>query len=190
MRFVVLAFVVTLTSVAVVAADQPGAAQTDISALTWSEYSQQGILSTLELDHDLWLEAQLGGDHDQVARIEKELLGLINRDIFGHQERVREIAKDMVLSSVPGPDSAAAPAASDSLQSRVDFKGEIDILNAKEALCRSFRRTDAFSNKYRLLGDYIDLLRRELEMPRLKMAITKAPADTQAVDKTTPPDQK
>ncbi len=31
-------------------------------------------------------------------------------------------------------------------------------------------RTDAFSNKYRLLGDYIDLLRRELGMTRLELA--------------------
>jgi len=190
MRSEVLALVVALSWVTAVSADQPGAVPTGVSTAATGEYSREGILTALEIDHDLWLEAQLGGDHDQVARIEKELIGLLNSDIYSHQEQVREMAKDMVMSSVPGSDTAETLAAADSLISKADLQDAINTLNAKEALCRSLKRTNAFSNKYRLLGDYIDLLRRELEMPRLKMAVSKAPVDDENVNETTTPAKK
>jgi hypothetical protein len=141
----------------------------------WGDYSREAILTTLETNHDLWLEAELAGHRDQASRIEKDLLGLLNCDIYAHQERVRQLAKDLILSPTSQADTADGRTDADSLSRQLVFRTEISALNAKEALHRSIVKTDAFSNKYRLLGDYIDLLRRELEMPRLKLASSKAP---------------
>lgn len=138
----------------------------------WGEYSQEVLLTTLEINHELWLEAQLAGHREEAAQIEKELIVLLNCDIYANQERVRELAGELVLLSNGHSDTAHSNAV-DSLAQKADFREALGTLNAKEVLHRSMLKTDAFSNKYRLLGDYIDLLRRELDMPRLKLASSK-----------------
>jgi hypothetical protein len=140
----------------------------------WGEYSQDMILTTLEINHELWLEAQLAGHREEAAQIEKELLSLLNCDIYTNQERVKELAGELVLLS-DGLSDTSHSNATDSLAQKADFREALGTLNAKEALHRSMLKTGAFSNKYRLLGDYIDLLRRELDMPRLKLASSKPP---------------
>jgi hypothetical protein len=153
----------------------------------WGDYSQELILTTLEINHELWLEAQLAGHREQAAQIEKDLLALLNCDIYAHQEQVRQMAEDLPPSSNSKPDTADSNT-TDSLSRQVDFQKAISALNAKEALHRSMEKTGAFSNKYRLLGDYIDLLRRELDMPRLKLASSKAPLPGESnMQPTTPP---
>ena len=167
-------------------AEQATSTANAIPANPWGNYSQEVLLTTLEINHELWLEAQLVGHSKQAARIEKELLGLLNGDIYAHQERVRRLARDLVFSPASQADQSGGPAA-DSLSRQLVFRTEISALNVKEALHRSMEKTDAFSNKYRLLGDYIDLLRRELDMPKLKLASSKAlPAETKN-QSTVPP---
>ena len=158
---------------ALASAEQPKSAANESSVNPWGDYSPEVLLTTLEINHELWLEAQLAGHREQAALIEKELLGLLNCDIYAHQERVRQLAEDLAPSSNAQVDTANINAA-DSLSRQADFQKSISALNAKEALHRSMEKTGAFSNKYRLLGDYIDLLRRELDMPRLKLASSKA----------------
>ena len=164
---------VLLAGTALVSAEQPEPAQIDSTANSRGEFLRDATLTTLEIDHELWLEAQLAGHREQAAQIEKELFDLMSRDLYAHQERVREMAKQVLLgkTDAAGDDSAAV---ADSVSRQALFQKSISALNAKEALHRSMRKTDAFSNKYRLLGDYIDLLRRELDMPRPKMASSKA----------------
>jgi len=152
----------------------------------WGEYSQDMILTTLEINHELWLEAQLAGHREQAAQIEKDLLALLNCDIYAHQEQVRQMAGELVPSLKSHADTADSNTA-DSLARQVEFQKAIGALNAKEALHRSMEKTGAFSNKYRLLGDYIDLLRRELDMPRLKLASSKAPPGETNNQSTMPP---
>jgi hypothetical protein len=48
-----------------------------------------------------------------------------------------------------------------------------ETLQSKRVLVDAITRTDAFSNKYRLLGDYVGLLRREVGLPKLKLAVDK-----------------
>jgi len=166
---------VILTWVALVSAEQPNEATKESPVNRGEEYSQEAILTTLEINHEIWLEAQLAGHSEQADRLESELLWLLNCDIYAHQEEVRQLARELALASLPRPDTSASPAVSDSLTQQLIFKQEVGLLNSKEALYRSLKKTDAVSNKYRLLGDYIDLLRRELEMPRLKLANSRSP---------------
>ena len=131
----------------------------------------------LQIEYDLWLDARLTGSEQEVERLEKNLLGMISFDIMVSQERVRAMAKQITLAS-DDPEVATAGETDDKVPSPedYDFQRAIDNLTAKEALLRSAIKTNAFSNKYRLLGDYIDLLRRELKMPRLKLARTERPS--------------
>ncbi|MEW5797221.1 MAG: hypothetical protein AB1772_12810 [Candidatus Zixiibacteriota bacterium] len=137
----------------------------------WEEYSLEAALTELEIDYGLWLEMELAGVHPEVERLEKAMLSLLSYDIYVAQERVRELAEIEAETGDPHPGKPEA--AEDQLELETEFYAALEGLNVRETLYRSLRRTKAFSNKYRLLGDYINLLRRELELPRLKLANEK-----------------
>ena len=150
------------------AADPPSSAPNDEFG-PWQEYSLEGALTELEVDYGLWLETTLSGVQPEVDRLEKAMFALVNYDIYVSQEKVRALAKAAAVKSWQDkPDSLAQPS-----DEALDLQIAISSLNAKESLYRSINKTKAFSNKYRLLGDYINLLRRELELPRLKLATEK-----------------
>jgi len=139
------------------------------------EYPLDAVLTELEVDYMLWLEAQLVGDRAEKERLEKDLVGLLNYDIYVNQELVRDLAKQVALASSQKEDASGNPlSAAARSEQKAAFEQVIGRLSIKEALFRSFSRSQAFSNKYRLLGDYIDLLRKELDMPRLKLANAKS----------------
>ena len=135
----------------------------------WEEYSLEAALTELEIDYGLWLEMELAGVRPEVERLEKSMLSLLSFDIYVSQERVRELAKAAAQESQAGDQVSPKQ----QLEQGTEFQKSLSELNSKEALYRAVRRTKAFSNKYRLLGDYINLLRRELELPRLKLANEK-----------------
>jgi len=154
-----------------VSANEPAGAGDAPSDNPGEEYPLDAVLTELEVDYTLWLEAQLVGDRAEKERLEKDLVGLLNYDIYVNQELVRDLAKQVALASLQKEDASGNPlSAAARSEQKVSFEREIARLNVKETLFRSFSRSQAFSNKYRLLGDYIDLLRKELDMPRLKLA--------------------
>ena len=157
-------------------ADSPSTEANDVVG-PWQEYSLEAALTELEVDYGLWLETTLAEVQPEVARLEKAMTGLVNYDIYVSQEKVRALAQAAARQSWQVKPDSLAPASKES----VDLQNAISNLNAKESLYRSISKTKAFSNKYRLLGDYINLLRRELELPRLKLATEKvtnpAPGD-------------
>ena len=130
------------------------------------ELNLEGTIALLQTEYNLWLDAVLSGSREESEDLEKNLLGIINLDITINQEKVRSMAKEVALASGNLDVSESGVSEADSNR----LKQEISHLNAKESVFRSAVKTKAFSNKYRLLGDYIDLLRRELKMPRLKLA--------------------
>lgn len=132
------------------------------------ESTTEETIALLQMQYNLWLDAVLSGDKSEAAEYEKNLLGIMNFNIMISQSEVRSMAKEIALA--PGDQAQSESDGGD------QFAQAIGHLNAKEALFRSALRTDAFSNKYRLLGDYIDLLRRELKMPRLKLASISKPS--------------
>ncbi len=133
--------------------------------------SPEKMVARFEAQHQAWLEAVLCGDSKKAEQSETNLLGMVDRDILVHRESVRSLATKIALSSSDNVDpTTALPRVSQGSKFHEEFQHSVSRLETKEALYRSLRKTEAFSNKYRLLGDYIDLLRRELKMPRLKLA--------------------
>jgi len=143
-------------------------------------------IALLEEEYDQWLEAVLGGSQTEAAQIEKNVFGIVNLDIMRNQEGVRIRAREIALAS-----DQKSSSREDSVAAGGELKQAINHLNAKEAVFRSALKTDAFSNKYRLLGDYIDLLRRELEMPRLKYVLHEKSPESEAArpDASLPQDE-
>jgi len=136
------------------------------------QYSPEQTVAELQAAYDLWLEAVLADDDQEADRLENNLLGMVNDDILVAREQVREKARAVTLSAEVDEGQPTGPdEAKDGSADQQEFSRAIARLKIREALCRSLDRTDAFSNKYRLLGDYIDLIRRELKMPRLKLAV-------------------
>lgn len=126
---------------------------------------------------DEWHAAVLASERGRSERIENKILSVISEDITSQQMRVRELAHEVtseppVKSSadqgVDGKEYRENPVPNDAAEN--EFREHHTLLKAKQIIARSVRNSKAFSNKYRLLGDYVDLLRRELGMARVKWA--------------------
>ena len=125
------------------------------------------VADSLNVTIDQWYDAAL---HDQgrAHGFEKQLLKSLQKDIDNTQGRIRQL-RDQISSSggqISSTDSVPNPL-SDSL-TRLS-----EIVRTKRALVDAITRTDALSNKYRLLGDYVGLIRREVGLPKLKLAVDK-----------------
>ncbi len=121
---------------------------------------------------DRWYEATLAGDNGKTRECEQRLVKLLAADIDRTQNELNLLtthltdkSSDSLIGPLP-PDSQANP-----------IRDSLSILKDKVRLKRmllgAITQSDAFSNKYRLLGDYVDLLRREVGLPKLKLAANK-----------------
>lgn len=167
------------------AAEQP-AATNKAAVSSWEEYSLETALTELEINYNLWLEMELDGVKPEVDRLEKNLLSLVCNDIYINQERVSYLAKIVAKARMQENQVTSAM----QQENETAFNKALDDLSAREAVYRALTKTKAFSNKYRLLGDYINLLRRELELPRLKLANEKILDPVDSKSGSTVPNQK
>lgn len=158
--FAVIALVAGMATIA--AADTP-VARPD-SSLGKGNNSE---VDSLNMAIDQWYDAILAGDDSRARECEKHLLRSLSADIKQSQERVRELLSQSATDSQPVLIDSAPDPLKDSLAKLNE------ILNTKRMLVDAITRTDALSNKYRLLGDYVGLIRREVGLPKLKLAVDK-----------------
>ena len=153
--------------------DEPVVITDDIPTL--AAYSPEYALIELAGEYDLWVEAVLKHNTVLAAEREKRVITLISHDILISQDRVRELAKKVALVS-PENDSVVVTAAVSEV--RALFKSEIANLNSKEAIFRSIKKSTEFGQKYRLVGDNLDLVRRDKMIPVDNRAeVDPTPAD-------------
>ncbi|MBI5267699.1 MAG: hypothetical protein HY851_10750 [candidate division Zixibacteria bacterium] len=126
------------------------------------------MVDSINLAVDQWYDAILSGDDGQAHRCEKQLLKSLKADISRSQEQVHKLSSQLSSPETKSPvvDSSLNPL-KDSLEQLKT------LLTTKQMLVDAITRTDALSNKYRLLGDYVGLLRREVGLPKLKLAVDK-----------------
>jgi hypothetical protein len=124
-------------------------------------------VDSLNLAVDQWYDAVLAGDDGRAREREKQLLKSLLIDIDQAQERVRQLSSQLAADNQSVQMDSALHPLKDSL-SQLN-----ETLQSKRVLVDAITRTDAFSNKYRLLGDYVGLLRREVGLPKLKLAVDK-----------------
>ncbi len=168
---VVMIFAVAAIGLAGVVRAEPPVIRADSVAEATQVYSLPVVIEQLDAYYRAWARAKLDGNEDQREKLENKLYDLVNYDISVTAGKVRQLARLAVLAKGGDPDHAH-PDGADRIGSPDGdrFRERLSLLKTKETIYRSLSRTDAFSNKYRLLGDYLGLLRSEQSTPRLELA--------------------
>jgi hypothetical protein len=127
-------------------------------------------LDNLLQEIDLWYDAVLDGNGKGMDKHESMILQIVLNDLDGSQAAVQFCAKQAALAGEQagaGVD-VVADVASDIRD--MEFSQSLSILRSKEQKSKAFVDTESPSNKYRLISDYVDILRKQLGMPKLKLA--------------------
>jgi hypothetical protein len=134
---------------------------------------------------DLWHDAVLKGNERQANFYLVEINDIIAEDIQTDRLQMKMVVRQIEhFYRQQSSENLNLVAGSVETEDIIRYKEFLPLIsaniNVKEELYQAMNRTDAFSNKYRLLGDYKDLLRRELGMPRLNVAEIPQPESKQA----------
>jgi hypothetical protein len=124
---------------------------------------------------DLWVDASLNGHDKRAGKYEQAIFELIDADIASSRRQVERYENEVRSSEVEYnqqhiPGVARRDDRTDLRDDVKDLHQALQYLRVKERLASSLRRTDAFSNKYRLFGDYTELLRHEFGLTRVELA--------------------
>jgi hypothetical protein len=134
-------------------------------------YHINETLTQLKHHIDLWHDANLKGDQEKISLYESVINDIIGDDIAQSKKTVRNLAQIAVLESMSEPtDGDRAELAKNPVRSNEKFKNMVTNLNSKKKLAEGIRKSKAFSNKYRLLGDYVYLLQHELKIVKIELA--------------------
>jgi len=124
---------------------------------------------------NLWHDANLKQDNKMIRKYEAAIFELIRTDLASsrrvvqqHEAEVRRSAREY---NRPYNTRVGSRDDRNDLHDDVqDHYRASQLLKRKEHLAASLFRATAFSNKYRLLDDYAEVLRRELGMNRIEIA--------------------
>jgi len=130
---------------------------------------------------DLWYDAALKGDKTKAAQFEQMINDILRTDLdstrqalslFGRQldeSQKAELARDSssALNNKFSPEI---------LEAQELYGVEWKSYKSKERLVESIAGSGSFSNKYRLMSDYIEVLRRDVGLPKLKYAASQMKA--------------
>jgi hypothetical protein len=122
---------------------------------------------------DLWHDACLKADAGKVSECEGKIFSLLSVDLSADQQLLGLCSpyREATSRRIGGSDSVGVI----SLDSET-YAQTFDLVKAKVRLYQSIAQSSSFSNKYRLLWDYIELTRRQLGLPRLRLALEERPA--------------
>ena len=134
------------------------------------------VIKNLSHEIDLWHDASLKRNGKRMKAHEKRIFDMIQDDIqardrviYRFENEAGRSIKDVVTE--PGP-TAVAPAVEKraAIDDIKDLRQAKQLVKAKELLFDSIKRTDIFSNRYRLLGDYVELVNRESRLNTVELA--------------------
>jgi hypothetical protein len=179
MRLALLVVMVLLVAGSVVAAG-PGQCQSKQDQTQIGQDEEQLAstrLSLKRLTHavDLWHDANLKGDRTAVTKCERALKDLIKTDIDITQAQIARLDREAAQSALQFKHgdrswSESAENHADYVDDRSDLGEAKQLFGAKKRLANTWSKSDAFSNKYRLVNDYLDVLRRQAGLQRMELA--------------------
>ncbi len=134
------------------------------------------VIKNLSHEIDLWHDASLKRNSKRMKAHEKRIFDMIQDDIQARDRVIYRFENEAGRSikgvvSEPGP-VAAAPAMEkhQAVDDIKDLRQAKQLVKAKELLFDSIKRTDTFSNRYRLLGDYLEIVNREHRLNTVELA--------------------
>lgn len=139
--------------------------------------AKQTRVTIKNLSHgiDLWHDANLKGDFDNIIKFQNKMHQLIRADIQKAVDVVTEcewqheldLRKERANNS---DDGILEKSHHEHIYEKNNLIETKKLIKAKEVLFVSLKRSRAFSNKYRLLNDYLELLKIELGIERIELA--------------------
>ena len=133
--------------------------------------------SAKQLAHmiDLWHDANLKSDAGLIKKYEEKLHSIIGADVQFSVQKVRRFEAEVNLSvgehQADQGNRVENKADYRAFQNNVaDLKTARELAKVKEKLDFAVRNSESFSNKYRLLNDYLDILSREVGINRVELA--------------------
>ena len=177
-RTVILLVAGLLLLSSAVAGERPVERKQEIREVRQDKIKIRDIKATIyELSHriDLWHDANLKNDARKIDRYEKAMFDFINQDILSMAAELRDSRTEVRQSRQelqrrhPNPVTKLDDRR-DLRDDRWDEREMTSTLKVKKRLFNSLRNSWSFSGKYRLLGDYVSLLKRELDMTRMELA--------------------
>ena len=124
---------------------------------------------------DLWHDANLKGNGARIAQYEKEIVDIAKNDIRTSAALVAQYRSEVSRSKVEAnrPHTTRIGKADDRKDlrdDRHDVRQAHTMAQVKQRLIGSFEKSDQFSNKYRLINDYLTVLKRELKSHQVELA--------------------
>jgi len=124
---------------------------------------------------DSWVKANLRGDDEKAQYYEESISRQVQADIASSRQLVNRYEAEVRRSNKEYHRPYRFRVARH--DDRVDFHDDVkdldhakQLLAVKERLVSAFNRTAVFSNRYRLVGDYMETMRRELNLTRAELA--------------------
>ncbi len=123
---------------------------------------------------DRWVEANLTGHNKKARGYEESILEQIQADIVSSKQQLERYEAEVSSSAKEynRPHQSRVVRHDDRADLHDDAKDlhlARQLLKEKERLALSLRKVTAFSNKYRLLGDYMDVMQRELGIIKVEL---------------------
>jgi len=119
---------------------------------------------------DLWHDAHLKGDKEQIRRHTTQLFLLMDHDIEASRLALAGTAVKVSKSSYGPQQDRETTYRGVYSRPRTEFEKKQSEILAKRRLAESARRSEAFSNRFRLFNDYLELMKRATEPTKVQMA--------------------
>ncbi|MDZ4723298.1 MAG: hypothetical protein SGI97_05280 [candidate division Zixibacteria bacterium] len=147
-----------------------------LSAPAGSNRNVQHVIDNLNGAVDSWHLATLHEDKSRLSSSWSSIQQVIVDDLKETQQEVRNLAYTIAFYAAESAEYSSGQEWSEAHEESLDnsaqiaFQEKFSSLKSKRLISAAINASSAFSNKYRLLGDYVDLLRRELGMKRIAYA--------------------
>jgi len=152
---------------------EPDTAIPNIEMQQKSEDCRNTGATLVKLAHfvDLWRDANLEDEGSRAKQYEMEMLDVLRNDIRQCMAQMDKCKQKLCGDFESGNVSTVSAGELERARLIGDMHTADSVLKAKKRLLGAISHAGAFSNKYRLLGDYMELLRRELDRNAVKVAL-------------------
>jgi len=132
-------------------------------------------LNNLTMAIDFWHDANLRGDKKEAATRLNEIMQILEEDVRNTAQAVSYAKLEMSYSKEESKQKQSTQMTE--LEKKYTLQDNRDELNlenrylkSKRLILQSIKRSESFAYRYRLMADYQQLLRNELELDKVEIA--------------------
>lgn len=172
---VLILLLLGLSAASGVTSDTPAADSTPQPVVVLHQPADSEPAAQLARLIDLWHDAYLKADSERIRKWQGDLIAFMYADIERTRWRYDACRKRAEAAGLDRADGALSPLEQDLVDQLTDAD---QWLKVKKRLRHGFENSTAFSNRYRLLGDYLQVLRLESGRALPPMADTDSVPDS------------